>query len=77
MLLPSHLKIVTFRVGPTSSWFNNHDKGVRVTHIPTGMYIESTTLRSQVANRHKAILDMRRLVDELLPNFYTPTTVIQ
>lgn len=55
-LKPSELKIDTFRSGgPGGQHANKVETGVRVTHVPTGISVESTTERSQHQNRQVAM----------------------
>lgn len=42
--------------------------GVRVTHIPTGTYVDCDTERSQHKNRDKALEMLRRLIAKDRPN---------
>jgi len=42
------------------------DQGVRVTHLPTGLFAESDTERSQLQNKATALLALKRLVEARL-----------
>ncbi|AEJ90202.1 RF-1 domain peptide chain release factor [Acinetobacter phage ZZ1] len=76
MLLPSDIRIDTFRVGKHSNWVNTPDRGVRVTHISTGIKVECTEHRSVYKNRYHALVELDKILS-VLSNFYTPTAVIQ
>lgn len=49
---PADIQVDTFNTG--SGWFPKYN-GVRVTHKPTGLYVQCDTERSQHANRWRAV----------------------
>lgn len=44
---------------------NKVETGVRLTHIPTGIVVTSTSQRSQLANRKDALLKLKALLSEM------------
>lgn len=57
---PADFKVDTYRDPDTPGWFRSSDSGVRVTHTPTGIFVDCHTERSQHANKAlawEAVLD--------------------
>ncbi|AXI84328.1 peptide chain release factor 1 [Xylella taiwanensis] len=72
---PSDLKIDTFRSsGAGGQHVNKTESAIRITHIPTGVVVESQTERSQHANRDKA---MKRLKAQLIESERSKQTAAQ
>lgn len=61
---PSDIRIDTFRKPNASAWVHTPESCVRVTHIPTGLFVERCDLRSQHANKAAAMADLRKKLDE-------------
>lgn len=59
------VRVDTFRKPGASAWVASPETCVRVTHIPTGVFVERCDLRSAHANRSAAMADLRNKLDEL------------
>tara|TARA_R110001606_G_scaffold87262_1_gene197050 strand:- start:2053 stop:2472 length:420 start_codon:yes stop_codon:yes gene_type:complete len=62
---PCDLKIDSWRSSPESAWVPSRKIGVRVTHLPTGIVVESEKFRSQHKNRADAFGKLKDKLDEI------------
>jgi len=62
---PTDLKVDTFRSsGAGGQHVNKTESAIRITHVPTGVVVESQTERSQHANRDKAMKRLQAMLVE-------------
>lgn len=59
------VRIDTFRKPGASAWVASPETCVRVTHVPTGVFVERCDLRSAHANKSAAMADLRKKLESL------------
>lgn len=62
---PADIRIDTFRKPGASAWVASVETCVRITHIPTGVFVERCDLRSAHANKSAAMADLRKKLDQM------------
>jgi peptide chain release factor 1 len=64
-LNPAELRVDTYRAsGAGGQHVNKTESAIRITHLPTGIVVESQTERSQHANRDKAMKRLKAMLVE-------------
>jgi protein subunit release factor A len=61
-LSPGTLKVDVDWRNPAIGWVGRLNSSVRVTHLPTGLWAQSDSERSQIANKAKAMEELKHKV---------------
>ncbi|GAB6071536.1 hypothetical protein JCM30760_26340 [Thiomicrorhabdus hydrogeniphila] len=62
---PQDITVELFSSKKRGAWSVEKDKGVRITHLPSGIRVETEEFRSQHRNRAKAMLMLQEALENL------------